>query len=270
MDKVIDIEERIPSLRERRKKRTNRKFVALLFLFLLLLAVLIYSQTPYSEIQEISVDGAVLYEEQRYITESGLSPGDSMWSFSEADIKKELEQLPWVDKADVQKDWLTNVAITIEEFEPIGFLERGGRFQSLLANGYASDEPVEKIDGPVITGFEDEESREKLAVQLSNLNSSSYQLISQIVETDRIEGSVYMTLYMTDGNEVQIVMGTLAEKLNYYPSVVSQLEDGQKGIFDMEVGVFFRSFDEVYGDGLPEEEPLEGEAVEEFEDTDPE
>ena len=33
MEKIIDIEDRIPTLKERRRRRTNKKFSILLFLF---------------------------------------------------------------------------------------------------------------------------------------------------------------------------------------------------------------------------------------------
>ena len=260
MDKVIDIEERIPTLRERRKKRTNRKFVALLFIFLVLLAILAYSQTKYSKIQDIKVAGAELYEEAEYEQLSGLAIGDSMWSFSESEIEKTLDGLEWVEKSSVNKNWLTGVEIEIQEFESVGYLDKSNSYQMILSNGFALEKPVTSIDGPILTNFEDEKTRLKLVAQLAEIDSEVFNLISQIILSPTEEEAAFVTLYMNDGNEVRGILSSLAEKLNYYPSVVAQLEDGQKGVIDMEVGIFFRSYEDVYG---PRKEGVEDEESEE-------
>jgi cell division protein FtsQ len=263
MDKVIDIEERIPTLRERRKKRTNRKFVALLFIFLVLLAALIYSQTEYSKIQDINVSGAKLYEKAEYQKLSGLAIGDSMWSFSESEIEKKLNELEWVEQSSVNKKWLTGVEISIQEFERIGYLDKSNSYQMVLSNGFALEKPVNSIEGPIFINFDDAETRLKLVGQLTQVDSEVFNLISQVILSSSEEEATFVTLFMTDGNEVKCILSSLAEKLNYYPSVAAQLEEGEKGVIDMEVGIFFRSYDDVYG---PRKEGAENEKSEESEE----
>lgn len=247
MDKVIDIEERIPTLRERRRKRTNRKFLALLFIFLILLAALIYSQTKYSKIQSISVLSASLYEESDYIEASKLAEGDSMWSFSSRDTEQAISELDWVKSVAVDKKWLTGVEIAISEYPAIGYLEKENGYQKLLANGHAVELPVDIVDGPIFTNFANEETRLELSAQLDQLDSKVSNMLSQLLLTAGESSTANVTLYMTDGNEIRAKLNSLAEKLAYYPSLIAQLEDGQKGVFDMEVGITFRSFDDVYG-----------------------
>ncbi|CAM5188197.1 hypothetical protein UACE39S_03345 [Ureibacillus acetophenoni] len=41
MEKIIDIEDRIPTLREKRRKRTNKKFIFLITLFFITLFLLL-------------------------------------------------------------------------------------------------------------------------------------------------------------------------------------------------------------------------------------
>lgn len=260
MDKVIDIEERIPTLRERRRKRTNRKFMSLLFVFLILLAGLIYSQSKYSEIQTISISGEVLYSEEHYVEVSGLSAGESMWSFNAESVAKQLEDLEWVEKAAVEKKWLTGVEIEIQEYSGIGYLELETGFQKVLSNGYAMEQPVKAVDGPVFTDFEDAGERQELVSQLSEMDAEIYNLISQVILNKNDSETSYVTLYMSDGNEVHGILNSLAEKMDYYPSVIAQLKDGQKGVIDMEVGIFFQSYDDIYG---PPKEGAEDEESEE-------
>ena len=247
MDKVIDIEERIPTLRERRKKRTNRKFVALLFIFLTLLAILLYSQSKYSEIRTITIEGAVLFEQENYQAASGLNLGDSMWSFDAGAVAQQLEKLEWVEEASVKKNWLTGVEIKLKEYIQMGYLDHGNSYQIVLSNNLALDQPVTEVDGPIYSNFENEEKRENLIDQLLEVDPEVLQLISQVILDPEQNDADYVTLYMNDGNEIRGILSTLAEKMNYYPSVIAQLEDDQKGVIDMEVGIFFRSYADVYG-----------------------
>lgn len=257
MDKVIDIEERIPTLRERRKKRTNRKFVALLFIFLTLLAVLLYSQSKYSEIRTITIEGAVLFDEESYQAASELNIGDSMWSFDAGAVAQQLEKLEWVEEATVKKNWLTGVEIDLQEYIQMGYLDRGNSYQIVLSNNLALEQPVTIVNGPIYSNFENEKKRKKLIDQLIEVDPQVLQLISQIILNPEQKDADYVTLYMNDGNEVHGILSTLAEKINYYPSVIAQLEDGQQGVIDMEVGIFFRSYADVYGfaeEGAADEE----------------
>ncbi len=260
MDKVIDIEERIPSLRERRKKRTNRKFVALLLIFLTLLAILLYSQSKYSEVQTITIKGAVLFDEKSYEAASGLTIGDSMWSFDTRAVAQKLEKLKWIEKASVDKNWLTGVNIEVTEYVQMGYLDRGNSYQIILSNNLALNEPVKSIDGPIYLNFEDKKKREKLIDQLTEIRPEVLQLVSQIILDTEKKDADYVTLYMNDGNEIHGILSTLAEKLNYYPSVIAQLDENQQGVIDMEVGIFFRSYADVYGFA---EEVTEDEVTEE-------
>lgn len=261
MDKVIDIEERIPSLRDRRKKRTNRKFVALLIIFLTLLAILLYSQSKYSEIQTITIKGAVLFNQESYQAASGLANGDSMWSFDTRTVAQKLEKLEWVEGASVKKNWLTGVEIELKEYVQMGYLDRGNSYQIVLSNNLALKQPVTVIDGPIYSNFDDEKKRGKLIDQLTDIKPEVLQLISQIILDSEEQDADFVTLYMNDGNEVRGILSTLADKINYYPSVIAQLEKDQKGVIDMEVGIFFRSYADAYG--FAEEDTIEDENAEE-------
>ena len=66
MDKVIDIEERIPSLREKRRRKTNKKFLFMLTVFVVALLAILYFQSPLSKLETIKVSGAVLHDQAFY------------------------------------------------------------------------------------------------------------------------------------------------------------------------------------------------------------
>ena len=258
MEKIIDIEDRIPTLKERRRRRTNKKFSILLFLFVTTLLVVLYFQSSYSQIQTIRVFGAVLLPKEQYIKQSTLNLGDSIWSFRENQISKLIEQNDWIASAEVHRNWLTGVNIQVKEYKKIGYEENGNRLEIILENGkkIETDGQVVPIDGPILSGFEDEKIRLRLLKELKSLNSEVLMTISQINYTPTENDAYSIQVFMNDGNEVQAIIPSFSKKMNFYPSIVAQLNPDVKGIIDLEVGSYFQPFKDM-NEKAGEEEAME-------------
>lgn len=251
VDKVIDIEDRIPTLREKRRKRTNFKFIVLISLFFLTLFLLLYFQSPYSDISEIRVSGSKIVENEFYVKQSDLTIGHSMWGFRVADVEKKLSKEEWVKDVTVQRKWLTKVEIKIEEWQKIAYISENNAFYPMLENGVIVKQTstIEPIDAPVFLHFNNEGLRKRLLKELANLNPEVLALISQINATPTKADPYAITLYMNDGYEVRAEISSLSEKLNYYPSIIAQIEskgEYEKGIIDIEVGTYYRSYSDEY------------------------
>ncbi|KOS62375.1 FtsQ-type POTRA domain-containing protein [Lysinibacillus agricola] len=248
MEKVIDIEDRIPTLKKRRKKRTNRKFIVLILLFFIVLAVLLYFQSPYSKINKITVNGAQLADEQYYLQASSLTPGKSMWGFKVEDVEKLLLKDKWVKEAQVKRNWIQGVTIEIKEWKKVAYLAGDGTYYPLLENGkrFEHAEDDIPIDAPVFIGITGEKTINKLVKQLAQLKPEVLDLISQVNTNSDETNPNAVKLFMNDGYEVRAVIQTLAEKLNHYPSIVAQIPNAEKGVIDLEVGSYFKSFNAEY------------------------
>ena len=72
MKKVIDIEERIPSMREKRRRTSNRKFILILSVFVIALLAILYFQSSFSKIKVVTVNGANLHGQEFYKKEIEL------------------------------------------------------------------------------------------------------------------------------------------------------------------------------------------------------
>lgn len=248
MGKVIDIEDRIPTLRAKRKKRTNRKFMTLILLFFIILLILVYFQSPYSKVQKINVTGGKLAEQQYYSKKSTIRIGDSIWGFLENDIEKVLESDHWVKNASVSRKLLTTVNIKVEEWSKVAYTEEKGVFYPILENGevYKKETKDYVLNAPILIGFTDKKIQKRLVKELARLNPEVLALISQI-NMHATEGDPYsIRLFMNDGFEVRAIIPTFVDKLNYYPSIVSQIPKNQEGVIDLEVGSFYKPFDEEY------------------------
>lgn len=273
MDKVIDIEDRIPTLKEKRRRRTNFKFAVIIALFLFTLFLLLYFQSPYSDIQKITVSGVELAEEDDYIKKSGLQIGDSMWGFKTSNIEERLKE-DWVKDVEVQRKWLTTVEIHVKEFRKVAYISENNQFYPILENGFVFKESVEMtpVDAPVFLEFEDEELRKRLLKELSKLDDEILALISQINLNATSTDPFAIRLFMNDGYEVRAEISSLAEKLKYYPSIVSQIEsqdEFEKGIIDIEVGSYYKPYSEVYNN-LDTDENSDDETLEQDVEADDE
>lgn len=262
MDKVIDIEDRIPSLKEKRRRRTNRNFLFLLILFILLLAVLLYFQSPLSKVRGIRVEGAALQSEEEYIRASGIRTGDALWGFDAEEAEQSVKGLGGVEEAKVIRTDFRDVVIRVDEFETVALIQGKSGFLPVLADGSVfgkgSDTPP---PAPILADFGKTEQK-KMVAELGKLPSSITSLISELKHTG--DGSI--TAYMTDGYEVRGIISGFAEKMEYYPSIVAQLTEEGKGVIDLEAGVYFTSYEKIYGNGesnpASEEEGAEGEPEE--------
>ncbi|KOS69572.1 cell division protein DivIB [Lysinibacillus contaminans] len=248
MEKVIDIEDRIPTLKKRRKKRTNRKFIVLILLFFFVLSVLLYFQSPYSDIKRIHVNGAFLVNENYYVEASKILEGQSMWGFKVKDVEEAILKDEWVQDVQVKRNWLRDVTIEVEEWKKVAYLARDGNYYPLLENGKRFEQADENIpiDAPVFIGITSKKKINKLVEQLAILKPEVLALISQINSNESETNPNAIKLYMNNGYEVRAVISNLAEKLNYYPSMVAQISQLEKGVIDLEVGSSFKPYNSAY------------------------
>lgn len=270
MDKVIDIEERIPTLREKRRKRTNKKFITLLLLFFLTLFLLLYFQSPYSDIKKINIKGSELVKEDVYLNQSDLKAGESLWGFKATDVEEKILEEYWVKDVHVKRKWLATVEIEVEEYQKVAYISMDNELYPMLENGeiFKESSSAGPIDAPLFIDFEDEKLRKKLLVELSKLDSTVLSLISQINSTPSSADPYAITLYMNDGYEVRAEITSLAKKLNYYPSIIAQIEGaGQygKGVIDIEVGSYYKSYQDEYAQFSFDIDEIEGQDIEEQE-----
>lgn len=257
--KIIDIENRIPQLARRKKRRRMLQYSFIGIIVLLLVVIVIYQQSPYSKIQTIQIDGADYKDEAYYKEQLPLQIGDSMW-FNVGDMEQTIANNDWIKQAHIERDWLTTVSITIEEYAHVGYVQQENEYYAVLENGDVVGESLAAsvIDAPLLSGFQDDAYFSEMLKQLAQLKPEVLTLISQVLYTPSKSDKSVVTLYMTDGYEVRVLIHEFATKINYYPAIVVQLADIEaKGIIDLEVGSYFTSFDAEYGIRIQEETYIE-------------
>src|SRR5690625_2410756 len=89
--KVVSIEDRIPKLKQARKKKANRRLLFYLSLFFFLISVIVYLQSPLSYIHEIKIDGNEVVEEEEILIRSDITTSTNIWTINEREIESLIE-----------------------------------------------------------------------------------------------------------------------------------------------------------------------------------
>ena len=259
MEKVIDIEERIPSMREKRRRKTNKKFLFVVTIFIAALLVILYFQSPLSRIKEITISGATLHDNTFYMEQSGLVVDKPFWGFRKQSVEGALMELDVVKNVSVSRKWLNTIEISILEWGTLAYVEDRGQYSLLMENGELFSTEMVSPDSeiPVLNGFDNPEVRKQMSTQLLKLESKVYHLISEIIFTGIEDDLESVTVYMDDGFEVRAVIPTFSERMEYYPDITAQLNGLEKGVIDMEVGTYFTPYSEMYGLSEEVEEVVE-------------
>lgn len=244
--KIVSIEDRIPKLKHQRRKKANRRLIVLLALFFVLIASIIYFQSPLSKVKNISVSGNETYTYEQIVAKSGLDLQVNIWKINRDEAEKKLEELQEIKKATVQVTLPNSVAIKIEEFNRLAYISKGKSFYPVLENGnILGEKHIDEIpvNAPILINFKEGKVLDEMIDALESLPEEVINSISEIhskpVKTDEF----IIKLYMNDGFEVNASLRTFSEKMAHYPSIVSQLDPAKKGVIDLEVGSYFKAYE---------------------------
>lgn len=268
---IVSIEDRIPKLKEARKKKANRRLVFYMTIFFFLISIIVYLQSPLSEVKQVTVHNNSFISDKEVVEISGLSGKQNIWAIDFTAIKESLEKSPIIDKVTVDRKLPNTVAITVQEKEIIGILEdEEGIYLPVLESGELL-ETVENQsftgDAPLLIGFTDKDYLAKAAKELNKLPRDILDLISEMYWQPTEDNQNNVLFYMNDGFIVQSSIRDFAEGMTIYPSVVSQLDPKVKGVIHMGVGVYFEAFEaETDEESVDEEELVDESETEESEE----
>src|ERR1700730_14674490 len=97
--KIVSLEDRIPKLKEQRKRKTNKRLVLLLSIFFLLILVVIYFQSPLSRVHNITVEGNAAVSTDAIKKESGVTEQTNIWNLNKKKMKANIQKMPEIKSA---------------------------------------------------------------------------------------------------------------------------------------------------------------------------
>jgi len=243
--KVVSIEDRIPKLKEARKKKANRRLLFYLSIFFFLISAIVYLQSPLSYIKQIEVTGNEIVKEEEIIQLSGLSTETNIWVINQQNIKESFKDHPMIQNIEVKRELPNTVQIDVKEHDVVGYIKNDLEFHPVLENGMIVETSniANKDEGPLLNNFEDEHYLQRMASELSIIPAHIFNLISEITWEPTEKNKYKIILYMNDGFIVDATIRNFANKMKAYPSVVSQLNPDDKGIVHMGVGTYFEKME---------------------------
>lgn len=242
---------------EKRKKVYVKSYgrLGIFLLLLLVLAVVLLVNSSIFEISSITIMGNSRFSREELIEKSGVIIGDNIFRLSEGDIKKRLEENPYIAVTDIVREFPDKLTIYISEREASVQFEYAGVYCNadydgvVLAATQTHDPALLLIKGLNLTGYQ---LGQRIMVQDEQVFSDylelikqlkGYSLIEQIKEVDLSDKQDF-TLNMQNGLTVRLGAPIqLADKLAYYePALDSLIKNGYadamgriNGILDLSV-----------------------------------
>lgn len=261
--KIVSLEDRIPKLKQQRRKKANRRLIFLLLLFFSLIVFIVYFQSPLSHVHKIEVLGNSFYSDNELINTAGLSKNTNIWKVKEGSLEDKLKKLPEVKTATVKVNLPNTVSITIKEYKRIAYIKKDKHYFPVNENGKILKNTGENeeipANAPILIGFSEGNVLNEMIEELGKLPDEVFNSISEIHHTPKETDKYHVTLFMNDGFEVSATVRSFSEKMAHYPSIVSQLDPAKEGVIDMEVGSYFKAYEQEGADENENKEETEGE-----------
>ncbi|MBP1968192.1 cell division protein FtsQ [Virgibacillus natechei] len=244
--KIVSIEDRIPKLKQARKKKANRRLIFYLSIFFILISIIVYLQSPLSHIQTINVTGNSFFDDEEIIAQSELTMSTNIWTINTSDITQAMSDNPIIKSVEISRKFPWTVDIIVNEHQRVGYVEEESNFHPILGNGQILHEMEQDAisgDAPLLVEFTEEEYLHRMAIELQELSDSILNLISEIHWNPTDDNPNDIWLYMNDGFMVSGTIRDFADRMQVYPSIISQLDPEDKGVIHIGVGAYFESFE---------------------------
>ncbi len=245
--KIVALEDRIPKLKEQRRRRANKRLVLLLLLFFTMIAIIAYIQSPLSRVKSIMVEGNEVYSDKEIIRTSGLTNNTNIWKVKQKDIAVKLKKLSEVKSTAVNIHWPNTIVIKVKEHKRMAYLKQEQYYFPVMDNGKVLKNKKTEIiptTSPILFEFKEGAALKEMIKSLEILPKEIVNSISEIHYTPTKTDSYHISLFMNEGFEVSATLRNFAQKMVHYPSIISQLDPNKKGIIDLEVGSYFKTFEE--------------------------
>lgn len=235
--------------RKNKKEKWNKRILPffLIFIFhLFFLIILAYFISPLSKVEMITVKGNQDVYDQLIIDESSIEIGDLVYKSKEKfldDEKKIVSNLTQISKSKLTLEELNQIVIEVEEFNTVAYIAKDESYRRVLENGQVLDEPYSISLGNqlILSEFEEGEPLNRMIDQLKKIEKPILNLISEIQLVKKRSNPLFIEVYMNNGNRILSKIPDFSEKIPYYPQMVEAVE-GEKGVFDMEAGIYFVPF----------------------------
>lgn len=239
------------TLKERSRTRIRRSLFSLTMFSIVLIAF--YFASPLSKLGVVNFDGLVTISRSELISLADIDGDEFFIRINLTDIQNNIENHPMVSEVHITRSWINRLHIEIVEHTVVVCALIEEDMFHILSDGVMITEDagiLANCDDLVVQGLTHEDVEADVlgvfARQLMNVESEIKGLI-RLIEYAPAYGDFHrFSLFMIDGNTVNVNSYTMPEQLNVYPRLLPHIEAGQTGTFHLDVGgdrhLFFEPF----------------------------
>lgn len=244
-NKVISLEDRVPVLRNKKRKKANRRLLSTILVFFALLLCVLYFQTSIGSEINLEIKGNHLYSDKEIQKLADLNHDDSFLTINSKKVEQKLESRNTIKSAEIHKKFPNKVEITITEFQTVGQALFDGKRYFLLESGMLIEEKnsLGNRTVPELNKWSQGDELQELAVELAKLPDSIFNSISEIEYTPSKGDPLQVTVFTNEGFEVKTTIRKFSNKMSNYPLILKSIPKNQKGIIHLEVGAYFSPYD---------------------------
>ena len=242
-----EVEKRYLSHAEKKKKRrTQRKIIKIVFFISLILLVWAYLTSDISKVKSLVVTGNNLYSDEKILEMSHLDYDSSFILNPGFLIAHKLEKDPLINKVTVSKNLQNGIVIHVDEEKIVGYLNNDKK-QLLIAGSQIVEfdewPMIDYTKTPVIGKFTDEQYK-ALDEAFSEVDKEIIFMISEIEPYKTSYDPNMAQLIMTDGNRISTSMEGI-NLINRYKEVLKSLQGSHVCLYLEEIsGTIFKETDD--------------------------
>lgn len=209
--------------------------IVLLFFVALSFGIYYFVQLP---IQNLIVEGTNYLKDDYVLELAGARDYPSFYLISTCNIEDKLEESPYIQKAEVKREFFHILVLDIKESKPL-FVNNTNH--TVVFSNKEEVPVLEEVDlfrVPRLINYVPDDKYRSFIQGMADIEPDILGKISDIEYQPNDYDKDRFLLYMDDGNMVYLTL-TKFDMINYYNDVLSQLEN-RKGILYLDNGNHFQ------------------------------
>ena len=220
-------------------KKTKLKllpcFMVLLFFVALSFGAYYFVHLP---IQNLIVEGTSYLKDDYILNLAGVRDYPSFYLISTRGIEDKLEESPYIQKAEVKREFFHVLVLDIKESKPLFINNTNKTVVFSNKEEVPVSEEIDLFRIPRLINYVPDNKYRSFIKGMADIKTDILGKISDIEYQPNDYDKDRFLLYMDDGNMVYLTL-TKFDMINYYNDVLSQLEN-RKGILYLDNGNHFQ------------------------------
>ena len=224
------------------KKIVKKTKIKLLPCFMVLLFFVALSFDAYYfvhlPIQNLIVEGTSYLKDDYILNLAGVRDYPSFYLISTRGIEDKLEESPYIQKAEVKREFFHVLVLDIKESKPLFINNTNKTVVFSNKEEVPVSEEIDLFRIPRLINYVPDNKYRSFIKGMADIKTDILGKISDIEYQPNDYDKDRFLLYMDDGNMVYLTL-TKFDMINYYNDVLSQLEN-RKGILYLDNGNHFQ------------------------------